>query len=212
MLLFQKLVTTVIFALLSSVHAGGTRRRHKKSRPTITEIAVTASGGLDDFDGNMKDYDILVKAVVTAELDGALADPEAELTVFAPNDRAFYKLAMDLGYRGKYDEEMIWGFLVEALTTLGEGDPIPVLTNVLLYHVAPGKISARSLRYKAYRSKPITTLLDGVDFTPKGWKLKLKDKEPKLPDPRVTSPKNLYAKNGIIHTIDRVLIPVQIIS
>ena len=64
---------------------------------TITEI-VAASGG--KFDKNDRDFDILLNAVLAAELDGALADPNADLTVFAPNDRSFIRLAQSLGYRG----------------------------------------------------------------------------------------------------------------
>ena len=106
---------------------------------TITDI-VLQSGG--DFDDNPRDFDILLNAVVTADLAGVLADPEATLTVFAPNDRAFMRLATDLGFesKGGYDEEAVWNFIVGALTDLGGGDPIPVLTDVLTYHVAGGDI------------------------------------------------------------------------
>jgi len=79
-------------------------------------------------------------AVVTAGLDGALADPAASLTVFAPNDRGFVRLARDLGFEGRGEEEA-WLFLVDALAALGGGDPIPVLTDVLLYHVVPARVT-----------------------------------------------------------------------
>jgi uncharacterized surface protein with fasciclin (FAS1) repeats len=62
-----------------------------------------------------------------------VSNPTANLTVFAPNDRAFVRLARDLGFTGT-TEAAAWQFLVGALTQLGNGDPIPVLTNVLLYH------------------------------------------------------------------------------
>lgn len=59
---------------------------------TITDI-VAASGA---FDTNGADFDLLLKAVQTTGLAGALADPTADLTVFAPNDAAFLKLAAAL--------------------------------------------------------------------------------------------------------------------
>ncbi len=64
----------------------------------VTDI-VALSGG--EFDRNWFDYDILLNAVLTAGLEGALSDPIAELTVFGPNDFAFFRLARDLGFRGR---------------------------------------------------------------------------------------------------------------
>ncbi len=61
--------------------------------------AVAAS--LDDNNGratdrNWYDFDILANGVVAAELQGALDAPDANLTVFIPNDRAFQALVADL--------------------------------------------------------------------------------------------------------------------
>ncbi|MEO1293795.1 MAG: fasciclin domain-containing protein [Pseudomonadota bacterium] len=103
--------------------------------PTIADIAV----GDDRFD-------ILVQALTAADLVGAVADPTADLTVFAPTDDAFTQLAVDLGFTGDpADEDAVFGFIVSALTDLGGGDPIPLLTDILLYHVAPGSQTAADL-------------------------------------------------------------------
>src|SRR5690606_8310685 len=90
------------------------------SAQTITEI-VARSGGT--FDRNLLDYDILLNAVITADLADVLDDPNSDVTVFAPNDLGFILTARDLGYRG-FSEQGAWEFLVEALTELGGGDPI----------------------------------------------------------------------------------------
>jgi len=171
------------------------------SRGTITDI-VAASGG--DFDRNGSDYDILLNAVLAAGLEGALANPDAKLTVFAPNDAAFIRTARDLGYEG-WSESGAWDFLVSALTGLGGGDPIPVLTNILLYHVAPGYYGP----FKVLFSRSIPTLLDGAEIRPRF--ITLRDNDPDLRDPRlVLSAINIKADNGVIHTINRVLIPIDI--
>jgi uncharacterized surface protein with fasciclin (FAS1) repeats len=194
---FSKLA--VIFVAIASfgfAHAADARQ-------TITEI-VAKSGG--EFDRKRYDYDILLNAVITANLADALNDPDANLTVFAPNDAAFIKLARDLGYHGR-DEAGSWAFLVEALTDLGDGDPIPVLTDILLYHVVPKRVGVfRFIRLAIYK-KHIPTLL-GETVRP--FLFGLIDKEPDLRNPRLTLPVNVRASNGIIHTLNRVLIPVNL--
>ena len=89
----MKKLTTITGLLAAAVlmPLGASADGHK---PTITDIVV-ASGGV--FDKNRNDFDILLNAVLAAGLEGALADPKADLTVFAPTDKAFIRLARDLG-------------------------------------------------------------------------------------------------------------------
>ncbi|MFG0284451.1 MAG: fasciclin domain-containing protein [Phycisphaerales bacterium JB039] len=171
-------------------------------RLTLAEI-VARSGG--DFDDNPVDFDLLLTALKAADLVGPLADPAAELTVFGPPDFAFVTLARDLGYTG-YDEAGAWTFLVDTLTVLGGGDPIPVLTDVLLYHVVDGKAYARDLILATIFRKTIPTLQGGV-ITP--FFFFLGDAEPDLDDPVVLFP-NIRASNGVLHVISGVLIPVDL--
>lgn len=168
---------------------------------TITDI-VAASGG--DFDHNFRDFDILLNAVLAAGLDGALADTTTDLTVFAPNDLAFVRLARLLGYRG-IDEAGSFDAIVAALTELGEGDPIPVLTNVLLYHVSPGSQSLNSV----LGSDELATLLIDADLEVDGFRLV--DADDGARDPRLLPGRSdIRAANGIVHSINRVLLPVEV--
>lgn len=192
------LVTTSLAALSLSFNAQA--RADDESSKTIIDIVVQSGG---EFDRNYHDYDILLNAVLAAGLEDALADPTADLTVFAPNDRAFIRLARDLGYSG-HKEEDAFNAIVAALTDLGGGDPIPLLTNVLLYHVSPGAKNLRTIG----ESISVDTLLDGATITPNF--IALVDNEPDVKNARYTRPLNVKASNGVIQTINRVLLPLDI--
>ena len=194
----------LLSAALLSV-ALGWSAPNSASADTITDI-VLQSGG--EFDENRRDFDILLNAVVTADLADALANPKAQLTVFAPNDRAFVRLATDLGFDGGYDEAGAWAFLVDALTGLGEGDPIPLLTDILLYHVVDGDVRPVDLVIATLFGNEITTLL-GETFRPFFF-LALIDKDPELRNPSVIKPANIIASNGRIHSLNRVLMPFDL--
>jgi uncharacterized surface protein with fasciclin (FAS1) repeats len=169
---------------------------------TIAQVLLARSG-TGGFDANPHDYDILIKAAQTAGLVGALDDPHAQLTVFAPDDAAFVRTARSLGYTG-WSEAGAWDFLVGALTRLGNGNPVPVLKSILLYHVVAGRLSALQVLFAGR----ITTL-SGVTFDVRF--LQLVDQAPKLPNPSLNPFElNIRASNGVIHGITRVLIPVNI--
>ncbi len=166
---------------------------------TITDI-VAQSGG--EFDFNYFDYDILLNAVQTAGLADTLADPNANFTVLAPNDAAFVRLARDLGYQGFVESEA-WTFLVGALTELGNGDPVSVLTPVLLYHVVDERLGFIDILL----SRSITTV-QGGKIRPVF--LILRDNDPDIRNPKLFYPFNVTATNGIIQTINRVLLPIDL--
>jgi uncharacterized surface protein with fasciclin (FAS1) repeats len=174
-----------------------------ESGPTIADTAIAVSS-LDGFDGNTGDFDMLLQALIAADLVGAVADADADLTVFAPTDQAFVRLARDLGYSERgYNEAGAFAYIVEQLTALGGGDPIPVLTDVLLYHVSPGSTFYSALQNNTVE---VPTLL-GVSFTAEGRHLI--DEATSLRNPRIKNPlTDIETSNGVIHGINRVLIPL----
>jgi len=161
---------------------------------SIVDVAVGASGG-GTPDGNPYDYDLLVQAVTATGLAPVLDDESKRFTVFAPNDRAFMRLVADLS--GSYPQSE-----KAALDAVLATFSVDEIKNVLLYHVVAGKqlgplqvLLARSL-----------TMANGGTVQPRG--ISLRDETPALRDPKlVLSGINIRATNGVIHTIDRVLVP-----
>ena len=125
-------------------------------------------------------FTYLSVAVVRAGLTGTLADKNASLTLFAPTDAAFRAA----------------GFAsAEAVAQA----PIETLKAILLYHVLPSEVKSSAIPLAAntevntVANKPVyvtrtsnnKVFVNGVSVIQKDWD----------------------AKNGVIHVIDRVLIP-----
>jgi len=167
--------------------------------PTITGL-VAQSG---TFDSNGADFDLLLAAVQAAGLGATLNNPNADLTVFAPNDAAFLSLATTLGFAGT-GESAAFTYIVDALTLLSGGtSPIPLLTDILSYHVLPESLQASQIRGQS----ALETLL-GVDLGVSGTTLI--DADPDLVNPRLIAT-DIQTANGVVHVIDRVLIPANIL-
>lgn len=161
---------------------------------SIVDVAVAASGG-GTPDDNPYDYDILVQALTATGLVSVLADTSRTFTVFAPDDRAFMRSVADVTGKAPTSE-------ADALTTITTMLTLDQISNVLLYHV----VADRELG-------PVQVLLAGSITMANGGKvyprlLTLRDENPNYPDPRlVLKGLNIKASNGVIHTIDRVLLP-----
>jgi uncharacterized surface protein with fasciclin (FAS1) repeats len=164
------------------------------ARGTIVDVAVAASGG-GTPDNNHNDYDILVQALLATGLAPVLADRSKTFTVFAPNDRAFLRLVTDLTHKAPVSEAAALHTIVTTFSTAQ-------ISNILLYHVVAGK-KLGPLQVILSRS---ITMANGGKIYPR--LLTLRDETPSLPDPRlVLTAINIQASNGVIHTIDRVLVP-----
>ena len=201
----------LLVLVMSPVVTGGLLRRfrprRRKSRkssrhnlPTITDIVFT-SGDPFTYDDNMYDYDILRDGIISAGLEDALATTE-DITVFAPNDYAFFRTAVELGHDETYDEQELSIFVTNIL----EENFCETVIRVLSYHVVPEKISASRLK----RLSKVDTLLGlSLNVSSTRGRIILEDESTPLQNPKVRKPFNIWAKNGIVHTIDRVLIPFQ---
>jgi uncharacterized surface protein with fasciclin (FAS1) repeats len=166
---------------------------------TVADL-VMASGGEPDAD--QMDHDLLLRGLHKAGLLGLLRDvgddeEKVEFTLWAPNDRAFVIFARDLGYTGGYDEKAIWEFLQE---TLGGGG----LSRLLRYHVTKERITPFQFYLRSTSRTPIKTL-HGRSVQPDFFHLR--DGARRSRDPHLVFPVHVHAENGIIRSLDRVLLP-----
>lgn len=135
---------------------------------TIADIAIA--------NGN---FTTLVAALSCTGLVPAVADPAANLTVFAPTDAAFRKLGLRAGNVCKL--------------------PKGLLTKILTYHVVGQELFAADVL-----SMRKIKMLDGLYTFPSvrrggaylNWYAKI-------------SATDIDASNGVIHVIDSVLIPYR---
>ena len=136
-------------------------------------------------------YSLLVAAVVQADLVSTLQGA-GPFTVFAPNDAAF--VALGAPYN-----------TVANIKTLTSTQQKLDLKNVLLFHVVGARVFSPNLKPGAVATaggKSVTVNLDGG--------VKIQGTAAANVANVVTSPVgkfNFNASNGVIHTIDKVLIP-----
>ncbi len=128
------------------------------------------------------DFSILVEAVVAADLAGALSNPNSNFTVFAPTNDAFAKVLQETG-------------LTKAQLLANK----PLLTKILTYHVIAGDMPIFAKDVKAGNIGMLST--DTLTVTPQG---KLMDESGRTTNIIKT---DIAATNGVIHVIDRVLLP-----
>ncbi len=146
--------------------------------PAVTE--APAAGTIVDVAVAAGDFSTLVAAVDAAGLTETLSGP-GPFTVFAPTDEAFAAALESLGLTA--DE-----LLADTAT----------LTSILTYHVIAGEVPASQV---VTMDGQTAATVNGADVT-----ITLDGDRVMVNDATVTAV-DLPASNGIIHVIDKVLIP-----
>jgi uncharacterized surface protein with fasciclin (FAS1) repeats len=163
--------------------------KEKEKTVTVGGAPMYPSKNIVQNAVNSKDHTTLVAAVKAAGLVETLQSP-GPFTVFAPTNEAFGKLPA-----GTVD-------------TLLKPENKKTLTNVLTYHVVPGRLTARDLmgKIKDGHGKAMLKTVEGADltFAEKDGKLWIWDA--KGGSAQVTI-RNVMQSNGVIHVIDTVLLP-----
>jgi len=142
-----------------------------------SSFAFAQEGDIVDTAAANEDFSTLVAAVQAAGLVDALKG-EGPFTVFAPVNAAFEPLAAD----GTLDALL--------------ADPSGDLTQILLYHVVPGKVMSSDLsdglQADTLEGSPLT-------FT-------VSDSGAMVNDANIVAA-DIEVSNGVIHVIDKVLVP-----
>ena len=154
-------------------------------------VLAACSSGSDDKDNiveiaqNDPRFSILVEAVVAADLAGTLSG-DGPFTVFAPTNDAFAALLAELGVT---KDQLLANK--------------PLLTQVLTYHVLPGAVT----RAQVPAGKAITTVQGGI------FKIDVVGSDLVITDGRNRTSKitatDIEARNGVIHVIDKVILPAD---
>jgi len=175
----KNLRIALFFALLiglltaTAVVADNGVKRFQPGDQSIAQVAVT--------NGN---FNTLVAALTCTDLVGAVANPEAELTVFAPTDAAFASVGLNPG---------------NICSVFDTG----TLTTVLLYHVVDERRPSPSVING--QNKSIDMLAGGSIYPEGKGSLVLNDNLGRDINIEMA---DVLASNGIIHVIDSVLLPV----
>jgi uncharacterized surface protein with fasciclin (FAS1) repeats len=137
---------------------------------------AAAAGTIPEVAAGAGNFTTLLAAVEAAGLADELSG-EGPFTVFAPTDEAFAKIPADT---------------ISALLA----DPQGQLTQILLYHVVPGKVMAAD----------VTDGLEATTLQGESVKFSITDGKVYINDAQVVTT-DIETSNGVIHVIDSVLLP-----
>jgi uncharacterized surface protein with fasciclin (FAS1) repeats len=182
---------TLAVLLLTGIAMSGSAQNSAKNEKTVMVggAAMYPSKNIVENAVNSADHTTLVAAVKAAGLVETLQS-SGPFTVFAPTNSAF-----DLLPAGTVE-------------TLVKPENKAMLTGILTYHVVPGRLDSKELTKwikKGDGTAELTTVAGGkIWLMSKGNEIWLKDEKGGMAQVNI---KDVYQSNGVIHSIDHVLMP-----
>lgn len=183
----KRILLIPVFAM--ALIAGNTTATYAQKTVMVGGAAMYPTKNIVENAVNSKDHTTLVAAVKAAGLVETLQSA-GPFTVFAPTNAAFDKLPA-----GTVD-------------MLVKPENKAKLTGILTYHVVSGNLDSKALMNKLKMGNGMAklTTVQGEELTimEKGKKLWVKDSKGGVAQVTI---KDVYQKNGVIHVIDKVLMP-----
>lgn len=166
----MKLITrmSLLVAALALAFASFSPAFAAREKTSIVDKAL-------EINAQTGEFSTLIAALVAADLVDVL-DGNRQFTVFAPTDAAFADLGYNAGNIGSL--------------------PIEALTNILLYHVAPGERFAADV-VTADKVRMLNKSFADVEVTAEGAFI----------DGAKIIITDVDVDNGVIHVVDSVLMP-----
>ena len=179
----------LIPVLVLAMIAGNAVNSYAQNSVMVGGAAMYPQKNIVENAVNSKDHTTLVAAVKAAGLVETL-ESDGPFTVFAPTNEAFNMLPP--------------GTVDNLLKPENKG----TLTAVLTYHVVAGKLDSKALMDKIKMGGGMAklTTVQGEELTvmKKGKHLEVKDSKGGI---AMITIKDVYQKNGVIHVVDKVLMP-----
>jgi uncharacterized surface protein with fasciclin (FAS1) repeats len=184
-----------------AIAQAGTATPPPPAQPTIATLLAPYAGG---FDANNNNFNIATHLVLKFPDLVTAATKAGSSTVFLPTDYAFRRLVIDLTGKVVVPEQTLF----DSVMKLGPA----TLGKVVRYHVVKGValtylqlVKANDTTIKTAQGGQIRVFLpvDGRRF------LYLQDLAPARLDAKIIRA-DLRASNGILHVVDRVLLPANI--
>ncbi len=180
---------TLRYSLAAALLALSATAAAAQSPVTVGGAPMFANKTIVENAVNSKDHTTLVAAVKAAGLVDTLSG-RGPFTVFAPTNRAFGKLP-----KGTVEK-------------LVEPDSKGQLTQILTYHVVPGRLTAGELmaQVKAGGGRLELTTVEGDNLLVRQTRNGLRLTDTKGRTSNITIP-DVLQSNGVIHVVDTVLMP-----
>ncbi|MEL7262501.1 MAG: fasciclin domain-containing protein [Pseudomonadota bacterium] len=168
--------------------------------PELAASIPTADGGTLS---TASDFEVLALALDAAGLTDTVAGL-SDFTLFAPTDEAFANLAVSTGFTGDTsDPNAVFSAIAGTLSSLDpNGDPIPLLTQILQYHVSPDKTPLAELN----GAGEVSTLFEGEGF--QVTDATVVDADPDATNADIVA-SDIATNEGTVQVVDQVLLPID---
>jgi uncharacterized surface protein with fasciclin (FAS1) repeats len=181
--------TSLLGACASTMDSPTGASSSSMAAPMVGGAAMYPSKDIVDNAVNSRDHTTLVAAVKAAGLVDTLKSP-GPFTVFAPTNASF--AALPAG----------------TVETLLKPENKPMLTQVLTYHVVPGRMDAATLsqQIRAGNGRALLKTASGGTLvaTMSGSNVLITDAKGGSATVTIA---DVYQSNGVIHVVDKVLLP-----